>query len=594
MILTSSDNALNVVNRSTRKLKDCIQALEVLSASTEDQFLDIGNRLSAFYNGAAKVSQQSGTIVGLFSGADITGTIEGLNSLMDGFVVNLKHFDSITVESLSKLNSISDRMEDVEWQLEDMNRITRVLSGLGFNIRVQNAILKRPVAGMTVLGEEVKKLSSDIVERSSHIVRDTNALTGIVQNSRQKVAGLSSLQQTKATKIINSTMSNIGSLKEKYGRSAGSADQISSCSDEISQCIREIVTFIQFHDITRQQFESSLTAFNKMAAMLENISEEDDLSRTVGKLARFCVQEGATLHKTRSDFFAVVTTVIENLEVLSKSVKKLLEEVNLLVSSGSSAEGSFLATIEDSLSSVTLTISAFLESGMVKGELSGATTVVADTIAEMSGFIQEIENIGEEIDLMALNASVKADQIGEEGRALGVVSDEIQRISAQAQVHTSSITGILKTVGSYAEELLLGVDAGESDYTRRISEMSETLDVFVDSLRDLNSKLISTIQDIDGTGRGLFNEIDEIIGNICIHNDVDFVIGEVLSNLRDVVSDVSTSCSEMEELSDVLLPLSPHSYDQMLEAEVKLSKTDKNVRLPGSTSEGMGDNVELF
>ena len=166
-----------------------------------------------------------------------------------------------------------------------------------------------------------------------------------------------------------------------------------------------------------------------MAEMLENISEEDDPSLTVVKLARFCVEEGAPLHKTRSDFFSVVMTVIENLEVLSKSVKKLLDEVNLLVSAGSSTEGSFLATIEESLSSVTLTISTFLESGMVKGELSGATTVVVDTIAEMTGFILEIENIGEEIELMALNASVKADQIGEEGRALGVVADEIQRIS---------------------------------------------------------------------------------------------------------------------------------------------------------------------
>ena len=114
--------------------------------------------------------------MGLMSGGDITDTIEGLNALMDGFVVNLKHFDSITVDSISKLNSISDRMEDIEWHLEDMNRITRMLGGLGFCTRVQNAILKRPVEGMTVLGEEVKKLSSDITEKSSHIVKDTERL----------------------------------------------------------------------------------------------------------------------------------------------------------------------------------------------------------------------------------------------------------------------------------------------------------------------------------------------------------------------------------------------------------------------------------
>ena len=50
----------------------------------------------------------------------------------------------------------------------------------------------------------------------------------------------------------------------------------------------------------------------------------------------------------------------------------------------------------------------------------------------------------------------------------------------------------------------------------------------------------------------------------------------------------------MEELRDVLLPLSPHSFDLMLEDEIKLLKSEKNVRLAGSRSEGLGDNVELF
>ena len=592
--MPSTDKAFNVLSRCKRRLKDCVQALEVLSASTEDQFLDIGNRLTAFYDGAAKVSKLSRTIVDLMSGGDIAETINGLKALMDGFVVNLKYFDSITGDSITKLDSISAQMEDIEWHLDDMNRITRVLRGLGFCIRVQNAVLKRPVEGMMLLGEDVNKLSSDIKEKSSHIVGDMNSLTEMVKGSRLKIGEISSVQQNKASQIHRSTISNIGSLKEKYDRSAGSAGQISLCSDEISQCIREIVTFIQFHDITRQQFEGSLSAFSKMVEMLENLSGEDDLAPTVRNLARFCVEKGAPLHKTCSEFFSVVMTVIENLEVLSRSVKRLLGEVKLLVSAGSSMEGSFLAAIDESLSSVTFTISTFSESGMVKGELSGATTVVVNTLAEMSGFIQEIEYIGDEIDLMALNASVKAGQIGDEGRALGIAADEIQRISAETQVHTSSITGVLKNVGSNAEELSRDVEAGESDYILRITEMSEKFAVFVGFLRELNSKLLSSIYDIDETGRGLFNEIDELIGNICIHNDVDFVIKEVISNLRDIVSEISITFSDMEELHEILLPLSSDSYDRMLEAQVKLSKSDTNVRIAGSRSEGLGDNVELF
>ena len=97
------------------------------------------------------------------------------------------------------------------------------------------------------------------------------------------------------------------------------------------------------------------------------------------------------------------------------------------------------------------------------------------------------------------------------------------------------------------------VEAGESDYVLKISEMSEKLAVFVGFLRDLNSKLISTIRTLRDRQRTVY-EIDELIGNIRIHNDVDFVIGEVMSHLRDIVSDASTRLLDIEELREVLLP----------------------------------------
>ncbi len=325
----------------------------MLSASTEDQFLDIGNRLTAFYEGAAKVSGLSKTIAGLLSGGDIAATIEKLTSLMEGFGVQMKHFDSIIRESIIKLNTISERIEDVEWHLEDMDRITRMLGGLGFSTGLQNAILKRPVEGIRVLGEDVKKLASDITEKSGHIVRDTKSLVEVINDSRSKIRELSSTQQKKAAKILRSTTSNITSLNEKYGLSARAAEKISSCSDEISQCIREIVTFIQFHDIMRQRFEGSRSFFNGMIEDLEAEAAEDGLSQTVNRLAEFSVEAGALLQSTRTDFISVVLTVIENLKVLSSGVNDLLREVRQLVSVGNSMEGSFLAKIDESLSSVT-------------------------------------------------------------------------------------------------------------------------------------------------------------------------------------------------------------------------------------------------
>jgi methyl-accepting chemotaxis protein len=412
-----------------------------------------------------------------------------------------------------------------------------------------------------------------------------------VHGSRLRISELSTVQKNEAAKIIKSTASNIGSLEDTYGRSARSARVISSHSQEISQSIQEIVVVIQFHDIMRQQFEHSRNAFIRIARLLEEAHGRDDLSQTASDLLRFCVHEGAPLCRTRENFVTTVLSVIENLKVLSASVNRLLDEVKLLLSVGSSTEGSFLETSDVSLASVHSSVTAFSASGMVKGELSGATTVVVNTLAEISGFIKAIEYIGDEIELIAFNAAVQADQIGEEGRALGVVADQIQRLSAAAQINTTSITGILKDVGSYAEELSSGVGTGERDYVLKIRETSEKLSGFTGLLTDLNRELISAIRSIDETGSGLVNEIDAIIGSISIHEDVALVSDAVISNLREIFSEVTRQFPFAPRINDFN---SMQSYDQMLEVEVKLLQSEGKAGVVRNGSEEFGQNVELF
>lgn len=591
---TSVVETFDLVKRSTLRLKECIQVLEVLSASTEDQFLDIGTRLTSFHERAAKVSSLSGTVAGLLSGGDISGTIQGLTTVMEEFVVHLRQFDFLTGDSITKMDSISGRMEDIVWLLDDMDGITRMLGVLGFSVRLQNAMLKRPFEGMSLLGDDVKKLSADITERAGHMARDTQSLTGVVDSSRLKIGQLSSDQQKKAARIYKSTRTNIDFLNEKYGLSAASAAGISVCAAEISKCIREIVTFIQFHDITRQQFESSLNVFRKMSGSLEKAVEEDELSGRLKSLSEFCVREGAPLQLIRKDFISMVSSVIENFKVLSQSVNKLLSEVSMLVSAENEAAGSFLESIEESLSSVASTVATFSESGMVKGELSEATAVVTRVLDKMSGFVRDIEDIGDGIELIAFNASVKSDQIGAEGRALSVVAEEIQKISAQAQLCTASIAGILKDVGSQAEELSSGVAAEEREYTLKIAGTHENLSEHVRHLRDLNRRLLSAIRDIDETGRGLVEEIDGLIPKINIHTDVDFVIGETIAFLGEIVSDIYRTLPDMSEAGAISLSLPTQSFDSMLEAEVKLLQSGRKTGTLRPGSEDFGNNIELF
>ena len=66
-----------------------------------------------------------------------------------------------------------------------------------------------------------------------------------------------------------------------------------------------------------------------------------------------------------------------------------------------------------------------------------------ETVGEIATFVGDIEKIGEEIKLIALNAQIKSAYTGDEGAALGVLAEAIQRLSIDAIDHTGAVSAYL-------------------------------------------------------------------------------------------------------------------------------------------------------
>ena len=56
----------------------------------------------------------------------------------------------------------------------------------------------------------------------------------------------------------------------------------------------------------------------------------------------------------------------------------------------------------------------------------------------MEGFIGEIEEISADIKLIALNAQVKANLAGSEGKTLGVIAEEVRALASEAGAAANS------------------------------------------------------------------------------------------------------------------------------------------------------------
>lgn len=531
-----------LLHNAGKELVDGVQALEVLSTMTEEEFLYVGSKLKDFHDRAAKMAELSKSATGLVSGDEIRRTMDGLRDLVEGVSAGLKNSESMAAVSLTKLRHIVDLIEEVYISLDDLERITRTLNMLGLSMIIQNATLTRPVRSLQVLGEDVRRLSAAIDQKASQIAAETKGAAESITNILSDLSSLQVAQQTKVAGILRKTQAGISSLSEKYDLSAGITLDISEISAEISRSIGNIVTSAQVHDITRQQFEGLAVAFRGILSTLTGSGEDDAWSdeaearRLVDETVDFCDEQGSSLLHAKDHFVFAAREIIRNLKLLTRTVRAIRARTLEVMNTGSSNGDSFLLLIENDLDSVRSALAALSETVQIGNEISQAILVVARTTGRLSGFTDDVENIGDQIELIALNAEVKAEGLGQGGRGLAVIAESVQKISVEAQDCIRSISLLLRSITSSSDELSDAVVSTGETVVPREKKMSKGLRDFIDSLRSVNGKVFSVLSECEEFGLNLSTDIEEVSRAISVHESVDKVAGEILANLWKTAS----------------------------------------------------------
>ncbi len=85
---------------------------------------------------------------------------------------------------------------------------------------------------------------------------------------------------------------------------------------------------------------------------------------------------------------------------------------------------------------------------------------------EIVNIIDVIDDIAEQTNLLALNASIEAARAGEQGQGFAVVADEVRKLAGRSSTATRSITALLVTIQSEAEQASTRLTTGNSSVSR--------------------------------------------------------------------------------------------------------------------------------
>ena len=302
---------------------------------------------------------------------------------------------------------------------------------------------------------------------------------------------------------------------------------------------------------------------------------------------------------------------MENLHLIACRVGEMAEKTRTLAGSTDDPANSYLARLEDSFSILGASVSEYVR---INGELSEAVQQVAGAVGSLSAFMNDIQKIGIEMKMIALNACIHAAHVGSQGMGLGVLADAITGLAFDTSRQTDLIIEKMKTI-------LLSADGLSTDVALKTAEHESGEEAVIQDLAEVSGRLRSIDEEIKpllghihAAGKALSEELERTIEGIGVHDQIREGIAIINERMEDGVAKMQFMLPVVDQI-DKREQLEEQTAKYTMESErevhasvvmqaalprlaVNAAGKDEQITQESEDiqkdKEDLGDNVELF
>ncbi len=569
---------------------------------SEERFLSIGSSLQKYLSRSRNLTHLASEAASSITDEILNKGIEQLNSLLKEFDYYIENTQKEIREDKQGLFVILPEVVSISDQLQGFNRIIKQLRMLGISTKIESARLGAEDQGFFVLAETVDKLSGLIHEKAKTILEKSVYLIKELKETSFKLEKLDKEQSEQSSVIKTNITYSSEAFNSKFDKKIRQVEKISNCSSGISGNINEIVTSIQFQDITRQRLEHTKSAFEDLIHKSNEVTEsgdEQNYAEILGRIHDIIILELSQLKSSSDEYNSALEKITGSLRGVKRNVAGMLEETVELVGKNDKNEKNSMHNIIAELSEITKGLNKNIEIG---SDLSLSINSVISVVEDLSKYVMEIEDIGTEIELIALNARVKAARAGKNGSALGVLSETIQRLSVEAKSQTESTSKILNSISVRSKDLKLNLEKGT--YTKEgehLISSTDKISILVQSLINLEGKTEKDITNLTKEVTELKEEIICAANELVVNGDATNFFNTVKKELENVISKISEDGNYNSELATNTKYL---ARNYTMEHERKIHKKimqpyqfeldeTESIQI-NRNDDSLGDNVELF
>ncbi|MEO8553299.1 MAG: methyl-accepting chemotaxis protein [Kofleriaceae bacterium] len=222
-----------------------------------------------------------------------------------------------------------------------------------------------------------------------------------------------------------------------------------------------------------EQREKTLEKMGEIAAQLASSAEE--LHATTSSQASGAQEQSAAVAETTAIVEQVVQTSQQAAE-RAQQVSDIAREASEVGSTGQDALGKATTTMENARNQANRVATSILS--------------LAEQAQSIGEIIASVDDIAEQSNLLALNASLEAAHAGDRGRGFAVVATEMKSLAEQSKLATVQIRRLLGAIQKQSNEAVLMTEAS----TRGLGDAATAADSVGVALRSLAGAVTSASQ----------------------------------------------------------------------------------------------------